>query len=157
MTIFLFFLNSTLKSQSTSSKPTGLKETSPMYSYTIHKYSIYIYFNPQQTGWTTRFSSKRLTPPSRSQALTTPRLFKRVSDSWRGLFKREKFICAFRKTAWNLYAAQVLQIPSPAKQLWHVYTSFHTFNHAHKFMLAEWHNKWLKVSHLQLFGDRRAR
>lgn len=63
-----FFLNSTLKSQSTSSKPTGLKETSPMYSYTIHKYSIYIYFNPQQTAWTTRFSSKRLTPPSRSSS-----------------------------------------------------------------------------------------
>lgn len=55
---FFFFLNSTLKSQSTSSKPTGPKETSPMYSYTIHKYSIYIYLNPQQTGWTTRFSSR---------------------------------------------------------------------------------------------------
>lgn len=104
MTFFFFFLNSTLKSQSTSSKPTGPKETSPMYSYTIHKYSIYIYLNPQQTGWTTRFSSRDCATFAFSSSNNTATL-----DCIATLPREKLFICALRKTAWNCMRRKFLR------------------------------------------------
>ena len=106
-----FYLNSTLKSQSTSSKPTGPKETSPMYSYTIHKYSIYIYLNPQQTGWTTRFLQETA-PPSRSQALTTPRLF--IASRH---FKIDVHVCALGKQPGNVIWRKLLRY-FPRRNIW---------------------------------------